>query len=219
MYLSAHPLDRYSFEIDNFTNQSVGRLQDRIQELEKDKKKASAVSMAGIVTDVKTITTKSGSPGARVTLEDYNGHYEFALFGRDYESYMAYMKPHEYLWIQGDIDERYMLKPEERAQGKTAPYAFKIKKILLLGNVTETFISGFVLELDTALLSPDFRGRLGRLLKENPGKTPLSLVLRDKATGYKLDFHSKKYSVGVTSEFAQRVRHMGMGYSLQKKAA
>ncbi len=219
MYLSAHPLDKYSFEIDNFTNQSVGRLQDRIQELEKDRKKAAGVSMAGIVTDVKTITTKSGSPGARVTLEDYNGHYEFALFGRDYEAYMAYMKPHEYLWIQGDIEERYKLKPEDIAQGKTAPYAFKIKKILLLGNVTETFISGFVLELDTALLSPDFRSRLSGLLKENQGKTPLSLVLRDKATGYKLDFHSKKYFVNVTSEFAQRVRHLGMGYSLQKKSA
>ena len=219
MYLSAHPLDRYSFEIDNFTNQSTGRLQDRIQELEKDRKKAVGVSMAGIVTDVKAVTTKSGMPGARVTIEDYNGHYEFALFGRDYEQYMAYMKPHEYLWIQGDIEERYKLKPEDIAQGRTAPYSFKIKKILLLGNVTETFISGFVLELDTALLSPDFRARLAGLLKDNKGKTPLSLVLRDKATGYKLDFHSKKYMVAVTSEFAQRVRHLGMGYSLQKKTA
>ncbi len=216
MYLSAHPLDRYAFEIENFTTVSVGRLADKIQELEQEKKKAS-VSMAGIVTDVKSITTKSGSPGARVTIEDYQGHYEFALFGKDYEAYMAYMKPHEYLYLQGDIEERYFLKPEERAQGKTAPYAFKIKKIILLGNVTETFIAGFTLELDTALLSPQFRHSLSALLKGNQGKTPLSLQLYDKATGYKLDFHSKKYFVNVTSDFVQRVRHLGMNYSLQKK--
>ena len=218
MYLSAHPLDRYSFEIENFTNISIGRLADKIQELETEKKKAS-VSMAGIVTDVKSITTKSGSPGARVTIEDYQGHYEFALFGKDYEAYMAYMKPHEYLYLQGDIEERYFLKPEERAQGKTAPYAFKIKKIILLGNVAQTFISGITLELDTALLSPEFRGRLRSLLKDNAGKTPLGLQLYDKATGYKLDFHSKKYFVSVTSDFVERVRHLGMNYSLQKKPA
>ena len=65
----------------------------------------------------------------------------------------------------------------------------------------------------------DWRKDLAKLLKDNPGKIPLSIMLHDKATGYKLDFHSKKYSVNVTSEFAQRVRHLGMGYSLQKKSA
>ncbi len=218
MYLSAHPLDRYSFEIENFTNLSVGRLGDKVLECDKDRKKFQA-SVAGIVTDIKTITTRSGSPGARITLEDYNGHYEFALFGKEYEAYIAYMKPHEYLYIQGDIDERYFVKPEERAQGKTAPYAFKIKKVLLLGNVAETFLSGITLELDSQLLSPGFRSRLTALLKAFPGKMPLSILLKDDATGYKLEFHSKKYSVAVTSEFAARVRQMGMSYTVQKKSA
>ena len=122
---------------------------------------------------------------------------------------MAYMKPHEYLYLQGEIDERFFLKPEEKAQGKTAPYTFKIKKVLLLGNVAETFISGFTVDIDTDMLSP----------KDNPGKIPLSIMLHDKATGYNLEFHSKKYMVGVTNDFAQRVRHLGMHYSVQKKAA
>ena len=218
MYLSAHPLDRYSFEIENFTNLSIGRLGDKIQECEKEKRKFSA-TMAGIVTDVKTMTTKSGSPGARVTIEDYNGHFEFALFGKDYEAYMAYMKPNEYLYIQGEIDERYRLKPEEYAQGKTAPYTLKIKKVLLLGNVTATFLSGITLELDSHQLSPEFRKRLTAFLKEFPGKMPLSILLSDKDTGYKLEFHSKKFSVSVTSEFVLKAHRLGLGYSVQKKPA
>ena len=218
MYLSAHPLDRYSFEIENFTNLSVGRLQEKIQECEKEGKKAS-VSMAGIVTDVKTITTKSGSPGARVTIEDYNGHYEFALFGKDYETYMPYMSMHQYLYMQGEIDERYFLKPEERAQGKTAPYAFKLKKLLLLGNVAETFISGITVDLDTALLNEKFRKQLVNLLKHNPGKIPMSVLVHDKDTNYKLEFKSKKFSVQVTDEFVMGLKSLGLGYSLQKKSA
>ena len=218
MYLSSHPLDRYSFEIENFTNLSTGRLQDKIMECEKDNKKFPC-SLAGIVTEVKSVTTKSGAPGARVTLEDYNGHYEFALFGKDYESYMAYMKPHEYLWMQGEIDERYFLKPDERAQGKTAPYAFKIRKVQLLGNIAETFVAGITVDVDTELLSADFRKKMLRLLKESSGKIPFNVALHDKSTGYNLDFRSKKYSVAVTNEFIMRLKQMGLGYSVQKKAA
>ena len=91
--------------------------------------------------------------------------------------------------------------------------------MLLLGNVAETFISGFTVDIDTDMLSPAFRKDLAKLLKDNPGKIPLSIMLHDKATGYNLEFHSKKYMVGVTNDFAQRVRHLGMHYSVQKKAA
>ena len=217
MYLSSHPLDRYSFELENFVSLSVGRLQDKILECEKDKKKLSC-TLAGIVTDVKSVTTKSGAPGARVTLEDYNGHYEFALFGKDYEAYMAYMKPHEYLYLQGEIDERYFLKPDEKAQGKTAPYAFKIRKVLLLGNVAETFVAGITVDLDTEQITPGFRKQLTALLKNSSGKIPFSIMLHDKTTGYNLDFRSKKFPVSVTNDFIGRLRRMGLGYSVQKKA-
>ncbi len=218
MYLSAHPLDRYSFEIDNFTNLPIGRLADKIQECEKDGKKFPC-SLAGIVTDVKAITTRTGSPGARVTVEDYSGHYEFALFGKDYEAYMAYMRPHEYLYIQGEIDERFFIKPEERAQGKTAPYTLKIKKVLLLGNVADTFVSGLTVDIDTSLLGPDFRRRFKGILKDFAGKTPLSVALHDSPTGYNLEFHSKKFAVNVSSELIGRLKMLGLQYSVQKKAA
>ena len=218
MYLSAHPLDRYSFEIDNFTNLPIGRLADKIQECEKDGKKFPC-SLAGIVTDVKAITTRTGSPGARVTVEDYSGHYEFALFGKDYEAYMAYMRPHEYLYIQGEIDERFFIKPEERAQGKTAPYVLKIKKVLLLGNVADTFVSGLTVDIDTSLLGPDFRRRFKGILKDFAGKTPLSVALHDSPTGYNLEFHSKKFAVNVSSELIGRLKMLGLQYSVQKKAA
>ena len=218
MYLSSHPLDRYSFEIENFTNISMGRLQDTVSECEKEGKKFSG-AVAGIVTEVKSITTKNGSPGARVTVEDYSGHYEFALFGKDYEAYIAYMKPHEYLYMQGEIDERYFVKPEERAKGRTAPYAFKIKRILLLGNVVETFVSGLSVDIDTSQINPDFRKQFRMLLKDNPGSTPLSVVIHDKSTGYNLDFHSKKYTVAVSGELIMQLKLLGLPCSVRKKPA
>ena len=216
MYLSSHPLDRYSFEIENFTNISVARLSDKVMECDKDHKKA-VCNVAGIVTDIKQMTTRTGSPGVRVTVEDYQGHYEFALFGKDYEAYIAYMKPHEYLYIQGEIDERYRLKPEEAAQGKTAPYAFKIRKVMLLGNVAEAFISGLSVDIDTEQLSPAFRKDFTKVLKGNPGKTPLSVVLHDKKTGYNLDFHSKKFAVSVSGDLVMQLKMLGLACAVKKK--
>ena len=61
-------------------------------------------------------------------LEDYSGSWELALFGKDHEAFMSYMKPKETLFLEGEIGEKFFLKPEDRAQGKTSPYTFKLKK-------------------------------------------------------------------------------------------
>ncbi len=112
MYLSAHPLDRYRFEIDNFASCQLSQLNSVIEECEA-KRKTMRVCLAGIVTDTKNVMTKSGSPGTKVILEDFDGNYEFALFGKDYQAFMPFMQPHTQLFIEGSVEERYFIKPEE----------------------------------------------------------------------------------------------------------
>ena len=216
MYLSSHPLDRYRFEIETFTDCALSALQARIDDCEAHDK-AGKASVAGIVTDVKTLTTRNGSQGARVLVEDYSGTFEFALFGKDYQAWLPFMQLHAQLFIEGEITARYFVKPEERAQGKRAPYGFRIKKITLLGNLGEDLLTGFSIILESDRLSPDFRASLVKALKRHKGKTPLSLFLHDKATGYKLDFKSKKFSVGVCEEFIAAIDKLGVTYRVEHK--
>ena len=216
MYLSSHPLDRYRFEIETFTDCRLTRLQEHIDECESADK-AGKASLAGIVTDVKTLTTRSGTPGARVTVEDFDGTYEFALFGKDYETWLPFMQPHAQIFIEGEITPRYFVKPEERAQGKKAPYNFKIKKISLLGNLNDSLLTGFNIILESDWISPDFRASLVKILKAHKGKTPLSLYLHDKATGYNLEFQSKKFAVGVSEAFISAIQKLGVQYSVSHK--
>ena len=216
MYLSSHPLDRYRFEIETFTDCQLAKLQARIDECE-GKDKAGKATVAGIVTDVKTLTTRNGSQGARVTVEDYSGTFEFALFGKDYQAWLPFMQLHAQIFIEGEISARYFLKPEERAQGKRAPYGIKIKKITLLGNLGEDLITAFSIVLASDKLSPDFRERLVKTLKKFKGKTPLSLFLHDKATGYNLEFFSKKFQVVVCEEFITALQQLGVQYSVSHK--
>ena len=130
---------------------------------------------------------------------------------------MSYMQQNNTIFIEGEIDERYYLKPEERAQGKTSPYAFKVKKIMLLGNVTDTFLKGFAINISTPMLSPEFREKLVRLIKDNKGNVPLSMFLYDPEKKWNIEFLSRKFRVSVTADFIDRLNEMGIRYTVQKK--
>ena len=179
--------------------------------------RATLLGIAGIVADVKTMNSKNGTPGAKVVLEDFSGNYEFVLFGSDYQRYMPFLQLHNQIFIDGEIGERYFLKPEDRAAGKKSPYGFKIKNISLLGTLCETRLGGLDLQLDTRLIDADFRKKLLKLLQSNKGKLPLNIHLIDIETGYKLDFFSKKFKVDVSQEFLNRLSDLGFKYNLLRK--
>ena len=217
MYLSSHPLDKYRFEMENFVSCPISALAEKIQECE-EKKSPQKVTTAGYITSYTALTTKVGKPYSRTIIEDYNGSYELSLFGKDHEAFMGYMQVHTPVLIEGEIAEKWRVKPEDAAQGKTSPYALKIKRIILLGNVTEEFLSGFAIQVTTPQLNEDFRKHLVHLVKTNPGKTPLNMYLYDPETKYKIDFQSNKFRVAVTSEFIRELSNMGIAYKVIKKA-
>ena len=192
MYISSHPLDSHRFEVENIADTQLSELPDVIT-LCNEKRSARNVRFAGIVTEMKPSTSKTGNPMARVTLEDYSGNYSFTLFGKEYETYLPYLQLHAQLFIEGEIKERYRLKPEEIAQGKKVDYILKFKSIGLLGNICENYVTELRLNVDTSLLNPEFRKSLSRLLAANKGKIRLILHISDQATGYSFDTHSKKY--------------------------
>ena len=217
MYLSSHPLDRYRFEIQNFCNCQMANMANFISECE-NKKQPAKVYVAGIVTDFKQLTTKTGKPYSRTMLEDYSGSYELTLFGKEHENFMQYMTPRATLFLEGQVEEKFFLKPEERAQGKTSPYAFKLRKVTLLGNISDDILSGFSMDITTPMLTQQFRKDLVAVVKKHKGNIPLTLFLYDPVTHYRIQFYSKKFQVAVTSEFLQDLRRIGIDkYEVNRK--
>ncbi|MCR5017435.1 MAG: DNA polymerase III subunit alpha [Bacteroidales bacterium] len=217
MYLSSHPLDRYAFEMKAFTNCQLANLGALVNECESAHKTAK-VSAAGIVTDVKQLTTRTGKPYSRTLIEDYSGSYELSLFGKDHEAFMQYMQPHAALFLEGEVGEKFFLKPEERAQGKTSPYVFKLKKVTLLGNLSEDMMKEFTLNINTSVLDPAMIASLQKLLKHHKGSIPLNVFLVDEPTGYRILFYSRKISVSVTSAFIDDLHKLGLdSYEVVRK--
>jgi DNA polymerase-3 subunit alpha len=216
MYLSSHPLDTYSFELENFTTCQIGELPALVADCQ-EKKIKTKVNIAGFVTAASEGMTKTGRPMSRMTIEDYAGSYEFAFFGKDHEAFMQYEKLNSALFIEGVIDEKYYIKPEERAKGKTSDYAFKPKNMMLLGNVTDTYVKGFSIQLSTPMLSQEFRERLVKMIKKNKGSVPLTMFLYDPENKWNIEFLSRKFKVAVTSDLLDELREMNVTWKLLKK--
>ena len=216
MYLSSHPLDQYAFEMENFASHQVTDIDALVAECE-EKKRKQKVTVAGFITSTQTMIGKTGKPWSKTVIEDFSGSYEMAFFGKDHEAYMNYLQTNTAVFIEGEIEEKYFIKPEERAQGKTSPYAFRVKKIMLLGNVSDTYLKGFAISITTHMLSPEFRENLVKLLKEHKGTTPLSMFLFDPEKGWNIEFMSRKYRVAVTESFITQLQKMGIRYNVIKK--
>ena len=216
MYLSSHPLDRYSFELENFTNCPLGEMSELIAGCQAEKKSADRY-VGGFVTSVVTGVSKTGKPQFRAVLEDFSGSFELRLFGKDIDKYMPHLQVNSAVFIEGTIDKMFSRSPEEEKLQGPPPYVFKPKNVILLSNVTETALKGFALKISTPQLNPDFRENLVKVIKSHKGKIPLSLFLFDPKTRYNIEFMSKKFKVEVSNDFVSDIKSMNIEYQVLKR--
>ena len=223
MYLSSHPLDTFAFEMETFATCQMAEFQALISECNTTRKPAK-VALAGLITACSEGQTKNGRPMSRMTVEDFSGSYEFAFFGKDHETYLSYQKVNSAVLIEGVIEERYRPNPKGKKDEKTGKMVpdlpdlvFKMKNIMLLGNVAEERITGLSINVTTTMLSPAFREKLVKMLKRNKGKTPLTMFLYDPVKKWNIEFLSHKFKIQITNEFLEELKSLGIRYTISKK--
>ncbi len=80
MYLSAHPLDPYYMELTYGCNTSC-------EEFKSKEKPGAKIVMGGLVTKVTNKVSRRGTDFTVVTIEDFTGKAEIALFGRNHQAH------------------------------------------------------------------------------------------------------------------------------------
>lgn len=220
MYLSAHPLSRYDFEIREFTNCPAGELEKTVAEC-NERKTPKKINIGGFITSSETMTSRNGRPWSRTVIEDFDGSYELKLYGKDYEKFMSYLQPNTAIFIEGAIEQPvYAGRFGNGDNKKDAPeprFSFKPKNMMLMGNVTDTFVKGFAITVTTKMLSPEFRQRLITLLAGNKGTTPLTLFLYDPDKQWRIEFLAKKFKIAMSSDFVESLKEMGLEHSIIKQ--
>lgn len=215
MYLSSHPLDKYEFEMEKFATCSLDKLSELIIQAEENKT-PTLVRIGGYITTTQTITGQSGKPYSKTSIEDFGGNYEFKLYGKDHENFMSYLQPNTAVFIEGKIEESFFGKKDEK-DNKPVPYRLKIKNMMLLGNVTESYANSLAIYVTTPMLNDDFREKLVKLIKKNTGSISLSMFLHDPGTGYNIEFASRKFRVSLTNKFLEELKELGINYKISTK--
>ena len=166
IYLSAHPLDEYKIILDNLCNARCLELADRGAAL-RDRED---VTFGGIVTAVQTRYGRDNKQWGLVTIEDFEGSGELALFGDDWFNLSGKFYIGASLYITGKMRSRFYNSDQKE---------LKIVNVELLQSVKEKMLDSITISLVSDELDEQIVAELNELITESPGKTKLFFQLRD----------------------------------------
>ena len=196
MYLSAHPLDEFEFEITHVCNTTTVDLKDLTQ------LQGKALKIGGMVTNFRNGTSKAGNPYGIFTLEDYVGAFEFALFGNNYVDFGKYMIKDLYLYINAIVQEKgadyKYKKPSD--QNATKEIELKIQKIELFRDVKEKLIEKLTLTIPLQQIDEDFADELTDLIFTNKGNVNVYIHIIDENSPNKVKLFSRQHRMKINSD-------------------
>ena len=201
IYLSSHPLNNYKLEIDNFANNNLADLNDLNKLFNKQ------VSVAGLVTEVRHLTTKTGRPFGVLIMEDFSDSYKFMLFGKDYEDFRNYLFEGYSLLIKGVVQENPWRKEARELE-------FKIKTINMLANVRDEFVKNLSIKMSLSELTNDIIERIHEQTSNSKGKAQISFKICDEQEGMQVEMFSRNTMVQVSNELIKFFETNNIEYSV-----
>lgn len=197
MYLSAHPLDDYEFEIKHICNTTTADLQDLMPLMGK------SVKIGGMVTNIRHGTSKNGNPYGIFTLEDYEGAFEFALFGNNYVEYSKYMIKDLYLLINAIVqpkgaDYKYKTTPDPNAP--VVP-EIKIQKIEILNEVKDKLVNKLNITIPLEELDDEIALDMSDMVLQNKGNINVYFEVFDRITQQKVKLFARQCRVKMNKDF------------------
>ena len=198
IYLSAHPLDDYAVVLNHMCNlhcPQIGR--------EMDKKAFASIeelTFGGIVTSVSQRWTKNNKPFGIVTIEDFEGQGELALFGEDWTKWQSMLQEEYHIYITAQCVQRFRNNPDA--------YDMVIKKIEFLSDVKEKSIEKFTVYMDAMMFNDAQLTDLETTLKNSSGNVPLYINIHDAKNNTNIQLYSRNITVDVNKKLLTSLDEM-----------
>ncbi|MCB0548889.1 MAG: DNA polymerase III subunit alpha, partial [Phaeodactylibacter sp.] len=196
IFISGHPLDDYRLEVENFTTCSLNEVDDN--------QNRPALNLAGMVTVARHMVSRNGNGWGIFELSDYNGSYEFKLFGEDYQKFKHLFEEGKALFVKGGWQRSW------RGDGME----FKIKDVKLLEGVAENLADSITLKLPLETITPGLIDRIDELCKQHQGPHRLRMELLDKSNRMRLAMAAKERRVNATNGFIVELEKLGVEYQV-----
>lgn len=190
IYLSAHPLDDYAVVLNHMCNlkcSQVGREMDK-----KELAKFEEISFGGIVTAVSARFTKTNKPFGIVTIEDFDGSGELALFGEEWTKWQSMLQEEYPVYITARCQQRFRNNPDA--------YDLVIKKIEFLTDVKDKSIDKFTIYIDSTIFKEAAMTDLETMLRSCQGHVPLYFNIHDTEHNTNIEMFSRNVTVDVNKK-------------------
>ncbi|MBN1388828.1 MAG: DNA polymerase III subunit alpha [Bacteroidales bacterium] len=184
IFLSAHPLDDYKFEMKTFCNTQISDL-NNLKDLQNKE-----VTVAGMVTEARSGTSKNGKPFGSFTLQDYTDSYRFMLFDKDYVNNSKYCNPGYFLLVKGKVQKRMFREDEMEV---------RIQNIHLLSSVKDELIRSLTIIIPLDRLNDDLVKNLKDLAVKNKGNTELKIMIADPVEKIGISLFSRSHKVELNN--------------------
>jgi DNA polymerase-3 subunit alpha len=197
LYTSGHPLDDYQFLINFACNHSLSDFENNIV------KNSEEICIAGFVSSLRQIVTKSGSPMMIFTLEDFTGGMEFVLNGKNFSEFAKYIVSGAKIAIKGRT------RPHYREPDKLS---VDIKSIQYLDDFEKQAFKTITINLNPEELTENVLEEIVSLTSNQKGGLKLRIELKGHKKPIKLV--SRNYTVKLDNETKEKMLDLPLNFSL-----
>jgi DNA polymerase-3 subunit alpha len=184
LYVSEHPLERVRAELKRKTDCALTDLERR--------RDGEFVTVGGIVSGLKQVTTKRGEPMVFVTLDDPTGSAEVVVFNSTYAAARELLEPDRVLVVKGRVDHKQAGETKLVASEVSAFEVALVRREVRLRIDARQAPAGLIRELAT-------------LVADFPGDAPVYLAL-ETSVGERTLALGPEYRVKPEADFFAEVR-------------
>lgn len=195
-YISGHPLDPFKIDIASFCNVTTQNILATSRQ---------SVTIAGILTASTIKQNGKGNAFALLTLDDYHGSLNFALFGEDYLKHKHLLEVGQLLFLTGHVATRY---------GNQGMQAFKPQTINLLEEMRERMAKGVHLKLVQDHINQLLVNELEACIKRYPGKSFIKISIIDHESQITIPTLSTLYRVELSNELFGLLHALSIDFHL-----
>ena len=231
IYLSAHPLDEYAFEVNELCNltaaelaqfdkwrrpdaRSEAELRIRTEQAENPEEKSllpsefiaahknQATLFGGLITQAEQLRSQKGNPYGRYTIEDYTGSYQFVLFGNAYSQFAHLMLKDLYVLVTGVVQQKGAgMKWFKEGKDEEAEFEFVVQRVDMLSEVQDNRMEGINIRLALDKVTPETIDELADMVDANPGKARLHVSVYNPLNRQNVALTSRQHAVRITPSF------------------
>ena len=209
IFLSAHPLDEWEFEVKELCNTTAEEMQqfdawtspaarasasthneENGEEEEEQKEKLTPnqwlekhagqpLHLGGIIVAAEDRMSQKGNPWGKYTIEDYTGSYQFSLFGEAYQRFAAILRPNMYVYLSGIIQQRGAHMKWFKPKPLEEAEYEFAVQQVQLIKEAQKDLRSITLQIPIENVQPDLIDELMDITKQYPGETSLRLEIFD----------------------------------------